>query len=264
LSLYSSYNTIDAIFSTCMNTGEGDRCRSWPRSLSQAVAWSVRDRFCQDPLYNGRDSRSSPREEMVGERSRVRARLRDRELSGEPIGQTTLPSTEWGLFVVVLCCAFALLLTITGCMAAALEPVGDGLRGTHEIDLDADGALENVELGRGSGGINIVDGDVSYRSRPKWSVVAADLGDTDHNGLPEVVALLDGPDGRHLALIGWHAGRYHERLVSSALRPTPTGMTVHFVAALGGDAIDLQLGGRLGERTYRWNGFGFTDVGNSE
>ena len=47
------------------------------------------------------------------------------------------------------------------------------------------------------------------------------IGDTDHNGIPEVVALLDGPDGRHLALIGRHAGLYHERLVSSALRPVP-------------------------------------------
>jgi hypothetical protein len=149
-------------------------------------------------------------------------------------------------------------------MAAALDPLGGGLQRTRAIDLDGDGALEIVELRHGQGGINIVDGDVSYRSRPKWSVVAADLGDTDRNGLPEVVALLDGPDGRHLALIGRHAGRYHERLVSSALRPAPKGMRVHRVAGLGGDVIDLDLGGRLGVRTYRWNGFGFTDAGSSK
>ena len=166
--------------------------------------------------------------------------------------------------VVILSCALVLLFTITGCMAARLAPVEGGLLGTHQIDLDGDGALESVDLGRGQGGIAIVDADVSYRSRPKWSVVAADLGDTDHNGLPEVVALLDRPDGRHLALIGWHAGRYHERLVSSALRPTPKGMRVHRVLGLGGDVIDLDLGGRLGVRTYRWNGFGFTDAGSSE
>lgn len=188
----------------------------------------------------------------------------DKKPSGEPTSRATRPTGPRDFSVVLLSCAFALLLTITGCVAAKLEPVGGGGRDTRQIDLDGDRALESVELGRGHGGIDIVDGGVSYRSRPKWSVVAADLGDTDHNGLPEVVALLDGPDGRHIALIGWHAGRYHERLVSSALRPTPTGMTVHFVAPLGGDVIDLQLGGRLGERTYRWNGFGFTDVGNLE
>jgi len=149
-------------------------------------------------------------------------------------------------------------------MATKLEPAGGGGRDIRQIDLDGDGDLEKVELGRGHGGINIVDGDVSYRSRAKWSVAAADLGDTDHNGLPEVVALLDGPDGRHLALIGRHAGRYHERLVSSALRPAPKSMRVHRVAGLGGDVIDLEMGGRLGTRTYRWNGFGFNDVGSSE
>jgi len=165
---------------------------------------------------------------------------------------------------VVLSCAFVLLVTISGCMATTLEPVTGGPGSTRAIDLDGDGALESVELAPGHGGINIVDGDVSYRSRPKWSVVAAELGDTDHNGLPEVVALLDGPDGRHLALIGRHGGRYHERLVSSALRPMPTDMKVHPDAGLGGDVIDLEMDGRLGTRTYRWNGFGFTDVGSLE
>ena len=91
-------------------------------------------------------------------------------------------------------------------MATVAQPVGNSLPGARQVDLDGDGALETVELGRGHGGINIVDGDVGYRSRSKWSVVTADLGDADRNGLPEVVALLDGPDGRHLALIGWHGG----------------------------------------------------------
>jgi hypothetical protein len=149
-------------------------------------------------------------------------------------------------------------------MATTAETVEGGHPDTRQVDLDGDGALETVELGRGHGGINIVDGDVGYRSRSKWSVVTADLGDTDRNGLPEVVALLDGPDGRHLALIGRHSGTYHERLVSSALRPAPRAMRVHLVPGLGGDVVDLDLGGRLGTRTYRWNGFGFTDVGNSE
>lgn len=194
----------------------------------------------------------------------MRTRLSERNLSEDPIGRATHPIAARGFSLAVLSCALAFLLTMTGCMAAALDPVADGPGSTRTIDLDGDGALETVELGRGRGGINIVDGDVGYRSRPKWSVVAADLGDTDHSGLPEVVALLDGPDGRHLALIGRHAGRYHERLVSSALLPTPTGVSVHADAGLGGDVIDLEMGGRLGTRTYRWNGFGFTDTENME
>jgi hypothetical protein len=187
----------------------------------------------------------------------------DRRLSGEPTSRTTRPTGAWGLSVVLLSCAFALLLTIAGCVAVAVGPVGEGPRGARTIDMDGDGTLEQIELGRGRGGITIADGDITYRSRPKWSVVAADLGDTDHNGLPEVVALLEGPDGRHLALIGWHAGQYHERLVSAALRPAPRSMRVHRGVGLGGNVIDLDLGGRLGVRTYRWNGFGFTDVGGS-
>lgn len=158
----------------------------------------------------------------------------------------------------------AILLTATGCTSAALEPAEGGGRDTRQIDLDGDGISESVLLDHGPGGITIVDGDVGYRSRPKWWVVTAEMGDTDHNGTPEVVALLDGPDGRHLALIGWHAGMYHERLVSSVLQPKPRGLQVRRHAEPAGDVIDLDLGDPSGIVTYRWNGFGFTAVGGAE
>ena len=44
-------------------------------------------------------------------------------------------------------------------------------------------------------------------------MVEALLGDTDRNGLPEVVTLLD-PDGRHLGLFAYFGGEYRERLVT--------------------------------------------------
>ncbi len=125
-------------------------------------------------------------------------------------------------------------------------------------DLDGDGADETVQLARGSEGIRITDGDVRYASRPKWRVVAAAIGDTDRNGLPEIVALLDGPRGRHLGLIGWHAGRYGERLVSSPLAPRPSGLTVRTGTAAGGDEIEVAE--PEGSTTYRWNGFGFIAI----
>lgn len=159
--------------------------------------------------------------------------------------------------VVILCCAALLALMTQSCTATAPAPQAH-LPGALEVDLDADGTPESVVLDRGPGGISIVDGDVGYRSRPKWWVVMAGIGDTDHNGTPEVVALLDGPDGRHLALIGRHAGLYHERLVSSALRPVPIDLRVRSDAGSAGDVVDLDMGDPLGIVTYRWNGFGFT------
>lgn len=164
-------------------------------------------------------------------------------------------------FAPALALVAAALLT-AGCAATA-PAAATSFAGAREIDLDGDGVPESVVLDRGPGGIAIVDGNGGYRSRPKWWVVTAEIGDTDHNGTPEVVALLDGPDGRHLALIGWHAGLYHERLVSSVLQPKPRGLRVRRDAGIAGDVIDLDLGDRPGIVTYRWNGFGFTAVGSA-
>ena len=144
----------------------------------------------------------------------------------------------------------------------------------ESVDLDGDGALETVRLGRGRQGVVITDGPVTYTSRQKWRVVASALGDTDGNGLPEVVALLDGPDGRHLGLIAWFAGRYAERMVSAPLTPAPLRMRLLANRSGGGMLVELterieatwegRETARVVNTVYRWNGFGYVAVVGSE
>jgi hypothetical protein len=169
--------------------------------------------------------------------------------------------------VVVVAVATAAAL---GTAAAASPRRLPASQATHvSLDLDGDRALESAWLGEGRGGIALVDGDFRYTSRDKWLVVATALGDTDRNGLPEVVALLDGPDGRHLGLFAWFGGHYGERLVSAPLTPAPVGLKVRSDPAEGGDLLELTeedpAGGNGGQprlltATYRWNGFGYTAV----
>jgi hypothetical protein len=137
-------------------------------------------------------------------------------------------------------------------------------------DLDGDGTAESIWLARGQGGVTIVDSAVTYTSRPKWRVAGTAVGDTDGNGLPEIVALLDGPDGRHLGLFAWFGGRYGERMVSAPLEPTPVSLRLLTTPARDGGAgelvelterlPDVRFGEapRLVTTVYRWNGFGYT------
>lgn len=128
-----------------------------------------------------------------------------------------------------------------------------------EADLDGDGVEETAWLGRGAGAIMIADGPHTYSARAKWAVVQATIADTDHDGLPEVVALVEDEEGRHVGLFAWRHDRYRERLVTSELVPTPAAMEVYNDPALGGDVI--RLFGEAGRSIiYRWNGFGFTVV----
>ncbi len=85
---------------------------------------------------------------------------------------------------------------------------------TFSADLDGDGVAEQILIEGNSGRLVITDGATVYRSREKWRVVEGSLGDTDRNGLLEVVTLLDGPDGRHLGLFAYMGGEYRERLVT--------------------------------------------------
>ena len=144
----------------------------------------------------------------------------------------------------------------------------------ESVDLDGDRVPETVWLGQGRQGVVITDGSVTYTSREKWRVVAAAVGDTDGNGLPEVVALLDGPDGRHLGLIAWFAGRYAERMVSAPLSPTPLRLRLLPVGTGGGMLVELTErieaanrdgeAGRAVNTIYRWNGFGYVAVVEGE
>jgi len=153
------------------------------------------------------------------------------------------------------------------------------------IDLDGDGTAEKVLIESQSGRLTITDDSTIYHSRQKWRVAAACLGDTDNNGLPEVLALLDASDGRHLGLFGYSSdgdlAKYRERLVTGVLRPKPLAMKVLTVGEAAGESggsdgstsgdilvlteeIDSGLSGAsTGSRdtTYRWNGFGFTALG---
>lgn len=154
-------------------------------------------------------------------------------------------------------------------------------------DLDGDGDLEQIAIDPQDDSLTITDGSVFYRSRDKWRVVQALLGDTDRDGLTEVVALLDSEKGRHLGLFAYFGGAYRERFVTQAIDPAPTAIEVvkgeatdqaagdsagggsaSDVGEAGGDLVALvQLpadGGSEPQKTLlRWNGFGYTRVETS-
>ncbi len=171
---------------------------------------------------------------------------------------------------------------LSGCSRA--QPVAATLHDrlspgiTYLADLDGDASPERIFVDRAGGSLTITDGKVVYHSRNKWHVVTASLGDTDHDGLPEVVTLLDDQEGRHIGLFAYFGGKYRERLVTSELTPRPLTFEIvslntrvnegdQTTSAPGGDAILLTLEpapGQTAKRTvlYRWNGFGFTAVGS--
>jgi hypothetical protein len=170
---------------------------------------------------------------------------------------------------------------IGGCSAApSATPVithGQLVPGTPSTaDLDGDGTVEQVLVDPTDRSLSIRDGDVYYRSRGRWRVVQAVLGDTDHDGLTEVVALLDSAEGGHLGLFSYFGGQYRERLVTQEISPVPLSIEVvdgsevpPGTDSLGsastvGDVVVLvqrASGKTQYERTFlRWNGFGFTRI----
>lgn len=181
-------------------------------------------------------------------------------------------------------CALILVLTglgSSGCgpdsSPAAPAQAGDELLPgiEYSADLDGDAAREELLLDSASATLVITDEEVVYRSREQWHIAQAAVGDTDGNGLLEVVALLDAVDGRHLGLFAYFGGQYGERLVTQPLRPEPLALRVlprDNGAVTPGEKGDLLV---LEERTnkdhaggstsvstlYRWNGFGFTAIG---
>jgi hypothetical protein len=130
---------------------------------------------------------------------------------------------------------------------------------TH-VDLDADGTPEQVLIDAGDRSLLISDGAFSYRSRDKWRIFQAVLGDTDRDGLTEVVTLLDSVDGRHLGLFAYFGGEYRERLVTQEIIPTPLAIQV----TDSGQVVLIQepAAGETapGRALLRWNGFGFTRI----
>jgi hypothetical protein len=104
---------------------------------------------------------------------------------------------------------------------------------TYTDRFDGDGISETVLIESDPASLTIEDGSTVYHSRDKWHIVEAFLGDTDHNGLPEVVTLLDAEDGRHLGLFAYFGGDYRERFVTSALTPRPLSLQVHTAGPAG-------------------------------
>jgi hypothetical protein len=201
-------------------------------------------------------------------------------------------SARGSVYLVLLAAAsatLALVLLSTGCSHQAPAPEakrGDALQAglAVSIDLDGDGTAEVVLIDGKTRRLTITDGSLLYQSREKWRVVAACLGDTDGNGLPEVLTLLDSSAGRHLGLFGYSpsegGGEYRERLVTAVLRPKPLALKVMVAGSTGstgeaaaGDLLVLTeekdpgaTGTAAGSKstTYRWNGFGFTALDSAQ
>jgi hypothetical protein len=198
-------------------------------------------------------------------------------------------SARGSVYFVLLAAASAIFtvgLLSTGCSHRSPAPEamrGDALQAglAVSIDLDGDGAAEDVLVDGTTRRLTITDGSLVYHSRDKWLVAAACLGDTDGNGLPEVLTLLDASDGRHLGLFGYSpgedGGKYRERLVTGVLRPRPLALKVVISDSTGGargtatgdllvltqEIASTATGTAAGSKdtAYRWNGFGFTALG---
>lgn len=133
---------------------------------------------------------------------------------------------------------------------------------TYSADLDGDGAGERILVDGAPASLTIRDGDDIYETRDRWQIVEAHLGDTDRDGLPEVVALVDDEQGRHLGLFAYFGGEYRERLVTDEITPRPVALEV---VESGPNMILLTLepaAGQTATQTVlcRWNGFGFTGI----
>jgi hypothetical protein len=163
------------------------------------------------------------------------------------------------LLALSVCCAFG-----WACSTAKEVPAiarGELVPGEPaHADLDGDGGLEEILVDAADCSLYIGDGPLSYRNRAKWRVFQAVLGDTDHNGLTEVVTLLDSAEGRHLGLFAYFGGEYRERLVTQEIIPSPLAIEI----TDHGEVILVQpptSGETAAERTLlRWNGFGFTRI----
>lgn len=220
------------------------------------------------------------RPDRTGDTARARrAELRQR-VTGCPGRPRSAAALAPILATFALTTVVVVALSLAGCSSSfPLAQAGDRLAPGRTIsaDLDGDGTGEEVTFSAEDGSLVITDGPTVYRSRDKWRVVDAFVGDTDGNGLLEITALLDADDGRHLGLFARMGDRYRERLVTSVLTPRPLSLRVIPAddgpyaatdgqgAAVAPDLVVLTEESRAdespnAETAYRWNGFGFTAV----
>ncbi len=169
------------------------------------------------------------------------------------IGRVLLPL----MLLTAACCSSAPVAAASGDEIFRARPV--------TADLDDDGVDETIRI-TDERRLLIDDDPAGYHSRDLWQIAQAFLGDTDGNGLLEIVALLDDERGRHLGLIAWMGDRYRERIVTRALTPRPVALEV--VPKAESDIVILDeesasAPGGIVRTLYRWNGFGFTAVGEA-
>lgn len=168
-------------------------------------------------------------------------------------------------FVITAIVAVSVGFLFGGCSDDVVIPASPGLKlepgRTYSADLDDDRAAESLLLDGDPGSLTITDGKTVYRSRDRWRVTEAHLSDIDQDGLPEVVALLDADDGRHLGMFAYFGGQYRERFVSSALSPRPLSLRISdSEGAEDVIVVTEEAGPGRADAVvlYRWNGFGFT------
>ena len=200
-----------------------------------------------------------------------------RRFGGAPGRAAACATTSMALLAVAALTSIALLAASLSCASAravtlphteatwsASAPVALVPGQAASVDMDADGVPEHIMVDAQTDRLTIRDGATVYQSREKWRFAQALVDDTDRDGLPEVVALLDAPDGRHLGLFAFFGGQYCERLVTAVLSPRPLSLDTAYDPASNGRVILLTeepasgQGGHPAQTTYRWNGFGFT------
>ncbi|MBN1320689.1 MAG: hypothetical protein JXA87_07610 [Thermoleophilia bacterium] len=199
-----------------------------------------------------------------------------------PTSAVTAIATTLAVAALAAAALLAPAALVTGCSESGVVAGASGTKlehgTTYSADLDGDGSSERVIIDGTPVSLTITDGDTVYRSRDTWQVVEACLGDTDHNGMLEVVALLDSAEGRHLGLFAHFGGEYRERLVTSELDPRPLSLEIVTPdkapagsggsPAATGDLVSLTLEPTPGQSVQqtvlcRWNGFGFTGLGSA-
>jgi hypothetical protein len=191
----------------------------------------------------------------------VHPNARNGPLPGRTILQVVAAALVLGLLGLLTIGCASESRVIPGSRGDALQP---GV--AVSIDLNDDGLPEKVLLDGSAGTLTITTSASTYRSRDKWKVRAACLADSDGNGLPEIVALVDDPEGRHLGLFGCASTSAQsgctcrELIVTAALQPQPAELHTRLAQAGGGDLLVLTEKTPTGTRdvVYRWNGFGFT------